>query len=438
MANGVATLSLGRIGTSVFSQGQLVTQLGAVSVANPDGNARPESVEFYVSASFTNVTLRERSSLVPLGTNVLAWPDDYQVLAGLMQKVARGYSQFDTNRDMIRLDLEYKKIQPGRLEVKQVREVPLPDSTNRAPTFLLGAPEQPTEFAVYGPSFAVHRAKSRWRLFTTNLALQATNLAQTFYPSAQVDFVATSNPFYLDGSPSDWPGAWHAVSNNPAANTWKVSDGWVFGAGIQRREFTLATELNRTVSEAESPLLTLADARLELRIQYAHLMPAADSGGNITSVDEETVQLFRQPPHDTNPPVPVTLTTNGLTIVASHRMGNVYGPPSTPLICLSPISTKASYAQASLDGETTIEGLLSKPLTLRNPASQTFLVRGRQGHERIEELVWDPWLEPGLSAELRSELTSANIGLLYFRSYTFGRREESIQILGLDGVVRPW
>ena len=51
---------------------------------------------------------------------------------------------------------------------------------------------------------------------------------------------------------------------------------------------------------------------------------------------------------------------------------------------------------------------------------------------------WDPWLEPDLPVDLRSELTSANIGLLYFRSYTFGDHTESILILGLDGLVRPW
>ena len=49
-------------------------------------------------------------------------------------------------------------------------------------------------------------------------------------------------------------------------NAWSIIDRWAIGTGAERREFALTTELSRTVSAAESPLLTLADARIDLQV----------------------------------------------------------------------------------------------------------------------------------------------------------------------------
>ena len=45
MANGVATIKRSRFNSSIEFQFNLVTQLGAVSVTNPEGGAKPEVVE---------------------------------------------------------------------------------------------------------------------------------------------------------------------------------------------------------------------------------------------------------------------------------------------------------------------------------------------------------------------------------------------------------
>ena len=58
-------------------------------------------------------------------------------------------------------------------------------------------------------------------------------------------------------------------------------------------------------------------------------------------------------------------------------------------------------------------------------------MRGRTGHEPVEELVIEPWLEPDLSPAARSTLTQANVRLLHFYRFHFEATVERFLILGL-------
>jgi hypothetical protein len=82
LANGVATVALEQqtFGDARL-KAKLVTQKGAVSVTNPEGNAQPEIVEGYEPDWFQVV---QPSGLVPLGSQVLEWPKDYEILSGLL------------------------------------------------------------------------------------------------------------------------------------------------------------------------------------------------------------------------------------------------------------------------------------------------------------------------------------------------------------------
>ena len=66
-ANGVATLTRTAEGVTV----KLVTQLGALSVANPEGGALPEEVEVQTYFGDTWATFLKPSSLVPIGATVM-------------------------------------------------------------------------------------------------------------------------------------------------------------------------------------------------------------------------------------------------------------------------------------------------------------------------------------------------------------------------------
>src|SRR4030095_14516057 len=76
LANGVAT---GRWSREYHSfDGNMISQLGAVSVANPDSTATPESVQFDTRTNRTpSVELLQSSSLVRLGDAVREREQDY-------------------------------------------------------------------------------------------------------------------------------------------------------------------------------------------------------------------------------------------------------------------------------------------------------------------------------------------------------------------------
>ncbi|MCK4751802.1 MAG: hypothetical protein KAS75_00035 [Planctomycetes bacterium] len=129
LANGVATLE--KNSSSPDKIVKLVTQKGAVSVANPDDSSIPEEVEIYIDgAGVKTATLVQGSSLVILGDKVMDWLADYNDLTELLLDVSVEFENITGKNDYI-LDFEYKKLSPngaampaGGLVVKQVREIP--------------------------------------------------------------------------------------------------------------------------------------------------------------------------------------------------------------------------------------------------------------------------------------------------------------------------
>ncbi len=124
LANGVATLEI------TYDEGgtrqlhaDLVTQLGAESVTNPDAAKQPEIV---IISGVEEPQLKQPSSLAGEGT-VMTWPDDYEDLYVLIGTAAQAYESATSSpgRSIV-LDFEYKKMKPGSLVVKQIRTVPQP------------------------------------------------------------------------------------------------------------------------------------------------------------------------------------------------------------------------------------------------------------------------------------------------------------------------
>ena len=129
LANGVGTYDRSASNNaSVY----LVTQLGAVSVTNPEGGATPEEVRVDISPWGTYAYVLRYSSLMQLGETMMVFPDDYVQLAGLMQAVANEYAAA-IGEEAFLLDYEYKKLLPGGaampqggFDVDQVRKIPSP------------------------------------------------------------------------------------------------------------------------------------------------------------------------------------------------------------------------------------------------------------------------------------------------------------------------
>ena len=80
--------------------------------------------------------------------------------------------------------------------------------------------------------------------------------------------------------------------------------------------------------------------------------------------------------------------------------------------------------------ETRITGLTTQPIVLTNYYSQTY----RPGHHNFtEEFIFEPRLEPGLSAQALAELQAANIRFFHVH---FGFGDTVINVLGFDGKMR--
>lgn len=468
LANGVATLTaqLTPMGWSV--RGSLVTQPGAASVTNPDDNATPETVEFHRWLNLTNVALKQSSALLPWGAYAMTWPDDYQQLAGLVATVAAGYGLEDTNKTLFELALEYKKLVPGRLYVKQMRELPRPDAAEQRPVFLLS---EPTEwlvapgrgFLVVGDPMpggsgllAMHRLKSKWQLATANLLLHPTNLAASLYRTGWVEFADGPHQRVLTGPPPAWPESAFATNASSDPSRIITLDRWAAGEGVDRREFTLFTELTATVPAGQSQWRTLGDASLALSVNYAAPVPMLQPAGLFLIpwlpegpcfTTNESVVLFRAPEPLTNlfafraDPSPSdwrTLITSPVSIATTLSWIACSAPPTFSMDPCNPLSytTSSYYAYVGGAGESRVEGLLSQALVLRSYASQTLWVHGRTGHQHVEELILDPWLEPDLADSVKAELTAANIRLLHYHSYCFGACDQTVTVLGLDNTVR--
>jgi hypothetical protein len=437
MANGVATMEVERGGSgggqppgvraeNIYNNtAQLVTQKGAVSVSNPDGSAQPEVVTGYLHPFGSGGFLTQRSSLVPLGAYVLEWDREYKELMSLFASVADAYHAHFPSKQKFLLDFEYKKLDPGILDVKQVREIPVISSTNQAGTFLLNSAN---DFWVYqgeaADVFSNHRLKSFWSFQTRNLKLAATNMAESLYANAEVEYLDGPQPHRLSGPLSSFPDARYSLDGQTSI------DGWTIGTGADRRDYELLTELRLQASPDQSPVLTLKDLRVILTAEFAAAQPALEysfDGPKPVLVKHHSVVLE---------PRRVLASTNHLQTRAFEaeavKIATSFYWPKPPGRGIA--DKTAPLVQWK---ETRIAGLTAEPITLRGEYSQTY----RPGHHNFtEEFIFEPRLEQGLPPSIIEELEAASVQLIYVLwsgEFAFpGTPPSLIMILGTDGKFR--
>ena len=418
LANGVATIQVDR--NSPFTKGEngdLVTQKGAVSVTNPDGNAKPEVVQGYHHAQGAGGFLRQRSSLVPLGAYVMEWQSNYVELMSLFAKVADAYHEYFPAKKEFTLDFEYKKLIPGVLDVKQVREVPVSTSTNLLPSYLVHAPNG---YWVYqgeaADVFSNHRLKSFWSFQTRNTKLTETNLLQSIFTHLNAEYLQGRQTNQLSSAPGELADASHGVEGD------LVIDRWSTGSGADRREEELRVDLSRNWGPTAAPIYSLADFRVEWVVKFATPQPALewDFDGPVASMMiKHSVMLEPRRAFTTNH---VQLRTFKAGAV---KINTEFYWPGNP-------SRGIGEKTAPLVGwkETRIEGFTTEPIVLRGEYSQTY----RPGHHNFsEEFIFEPVLEGNLSPQAQAELQAANVQLIH-AFVNFDRQQ--VRILGLNGQFR--
>lgn len=419
LANGVATPTFTFLPTSTNVVGDIVTQLGAESVTNPDGSSVPEIVsgKLYNSTYLPNyytLALKQYSSLVPLGDYVMDWQGDYRGFLNLFTAVGYAFRQFYPAKNGFRLDFEYKKDVNLGLVVKQVRELPQASSTNSVTAFLIDEPVAHSVLqAEFTSVFANHRLKSLWNLHTTNLWMTATNLVNGIYTQGSCEYLENGSLQTLTGPLNGWPNA----SNSPSGGT----NYWTTGAAANRRSWRLETTLQTTVTGTQPPILTQADFAKKVGVTYATAMPTINSSGQVVKVTEETVSLEQQPAVTPGAILQQrTLHTNAVTVQTSF-----YWPknPGGVIIYTAPLLQFA---------ETRITGLTTDPIVLTNSYSQTY---GPGHHNFSEEFIFEPRLDPGVPPSALAQLNAANIQLIYV--FWSGGTNALFYALGLNGQFRP-
>ncbi|MDI1446288.1 PEP/pyruvate-binding domain-containing protein [Polyangium sp. 6x1] len=414
IANGVAT-NVRR--SDPIDDMKIVSQVGALSVTNPEGGALPEVVHglrFQWGTMFDTVS---GSSLVPLGGHVMTWEGDYVKLGELLGKVADRFAEVHPGKQTFALDYEYKKMKPdGALLIKQVRELPLPDDKASLTPFLV---PEPRAVCVYqgeqSDVFALHRLKARASLRARMGFVDAASLAAgTFYDGVTFAHLSPNGVETLTGSPGTWPSAAHTFQAD------QTVDLFTSGSGADARTFEIiTTPVPTLLSPSEGPILALRDMEVHVAAEYATPVPYVDWDGNPAKrIRDEAIRLTECTDEG---PLPVgssmqtrTIEAGGVKIVTKY-----YWPAP-------PTGVVAGYTAPLLRWEETqIEGLTAAPIVLKGHFSQTYRP---QHHNFSEDFLFEPALEEGLPAEVLAELAAKGIRQIYVQGLVIGTIDPTGQV----------
>lgn len=423
LANGVGTLE---VSGGYAANLSLVTQLGATSVANPEGGAIPEEVDVYIADTWMHFSIIGYSSMLPWGETVLEYTNDYAALANYMMLVADEF-EATTGKTAYVLDFEYKKVAPGGgalplggLAVKQVREVPQPSAEQTITPFLL---KEPTEYVIeqgeLGDVFGLHRLKSQWTLESKNLWMTEENLAEDFYADGSLLYLDACTLDTVSGPLASWPGA--AYSFDVTYSYGEATNGWVLPDLLLPRTYHLQTgSMDMLVAQSQSPILTIRDFLYLLRVDYLRPVPAwtGQGPGHTTTDYARLREMTREHLED---------QLQQRTIVDPLLPGIVidtlfYWPPASDIyeIYTAPLTRWV---------ETTITGVTSEPIVLHGYYSQTY---HPEHHNFLEHFLFEPRLEPGLPAAQLDELKAGNIQMIHVFADRY-TGEGQIDFIPMDG-----
>jgi len=444
LANGVATVDKRGSGSNMYIT--LVTQDAAVSVTNPDICSIPEEVTIRVFSSgrVSPPKLLRASNLVPLGTTVMDWEEDYIELANLLVAVSNRYGIVTGKTEYV-LDLEYKKVAPGGaamptggLVIKQVRQIPQPDNVHSITPFLINEPAEycvfPGEYAFKEGTdvFADHRLKSRWMLETRSTWLDEPNLAESLYAEASIEYVNDGNIVMVTGLLPLMPSASYGFSSATA------TDSWFMDELSNDRKYTLRTEnIPTLVSPSENPLLTLSDfgtqpfmlseARfrvLKLRVDYDEPVRAWAGDGcspiGVAATLASELHLWRIPQESPDDILEqYSHESCGISITTEF-----YRPPPPK----NDGTWEMTTAPMARWVQTTIQGYTTESIVLQGYYSQTY----HAGHHNIREhFLFEPGLEPGISQDILNQLEEQDIRLIHLIIDKWGS-DTGIKTYGFD------
>jgi hypothetical protein len=399
LANGVATMERTDRSWTV----NVVSQKGAVSVTNPPMDAVPEEVTIDAGFNGPMPWLVRRSSLVPLRENtVLEWDEEYIELYNLLVAAGDRYCQV-TGKDDVVLDFEFKKTAPlGKLEIKQIREIPQAGGAGYATPFLLGEPVQLCTLQGRGSDvFTNHRLKSRWTLTPRNQWLTEENLMSCIYGQAVIEYVADGAVRQITCELPSLRDAAHLYTAPESEwDQYDLTDSWRFFDLCNGRTYRLTT-MPLFEAVVPDPVVTPDDLRLSIEVDYDSPVLVGDGDPTLTE-GAALYQPWTPTDQDIAEECVLDDPNTGVSIVTRFyaRWGWGWGTP-----------TSVQFEQ------TRIEGLTSEPIVLTGFFSQSV---GGGSHLCPKNFLFEPALEPGIAPGTLAELRQKNVRLIY---YTTGARE---------------
>jgi hypothetical protein len=427
LANGVGTMRVTRDGEGVRLEGELVSQAGAASVANPDSNALPEVVSVLKPSALANpsFSFQQRSSLVPLGGSVLEQNSEYLELTMLLKDASEAFLAAAPQRDEVLLDFEYKKVAPDDLVVKQIREIPHVIATGGdEPPFVLNDLGQLDIFQHHGKDlYANFRLKSV--LDFQALQFDDASIAGAFDFAVDAQYHDGQTVLDYNGLMSDLPrSAIDARSN-------QVTYAWTWGQGDEQRDYTLELTFPGEVEDRE--IVALSDATLiELSARYATPQPRLSAlwQPEITYVREETTRMVSlERIVDGTIERNRTFTQGDVTVTIAYTLGflDMFAPGVG-------IFDSKSFPLVNWNGSTTITGLTSQPVLLEGHYSRTY---DSNRHNFFETFLLVPHLEGGIDPGLLAELRDKNVqGIIVSQFTADAHSEPSIHLWGFDNSLR--
>lgn len=409
LANGVATGTYRQGRTSSSFSGDFITQTGATSVANPDGNAKPEHVTYSHFGTSSFVGFQQGSSLLPLGDFVMNWNQEYKALGNLIMKAAGEFMTQFPDREEALLDFEYKLIEPRQLIIKQVREIPAAPAPPKE-SFLFSTP---TEWEVFqgefGDIYSNHRLKSKWQFTAKNSILNRDQLSKGLF--ADIRFTRrqqnSDSLKTTEGAPETHPG--HDRSYNQTS----VNESWQDGEDTVQ----LNTNMEFALNGGNRPMLFLRDGRISYSRNYNEPVFTRDfsEGRKLRSRDTVTLRP-RQDVDGGSLLQDRSVTKNDITINTRFYWP---APPTGP---------SAGYTAPLIAWvETSIVGLTAEPIIMTSEWSQSYL----PGHHNFwEEFLFEPNADPLVTESQKDQLKLRGIAYIYLL-YDFNRSK--IELLDKDG-----
>lgn len=424
-ANGVVILTYARnprVGERIaWSQ---TTQVGAVSVTNPNGEGIPEIVSSVAQDGFGQFFL-QWSSLLPQNQPVLQYAE-YQALGELLIKTAKAYAAMHPAKESFLLDYEFK-FDPTGAVIKQMRELPV---TTNVVTHAIcfgeevqfrTAQNSVTDFhgGPIGGPFGAHYTKSSLTVRVAPFEMTPEALAQARYTNVTLNVHENGRIRTFEGALNTLPGYTHTFTNNTAVDEWTFEPGGVV--------YRLTTNYGPTNGAGSLQVRTPKDWDLRLMATYPE-----DKTCIGLVVDDywlrDTNIVYRTNVFVTMLEPTMTTNNTSMPVFRSWAQTNEWQIRSDYFWVQLPDSAMGGggFTSPLVDWKgTRVEGFTTEPISLRNFFSQTYSSKRKNIRET---LLFDPWLEPGISETTLAELRATNIRLIYCSNV--------LGLVGFDGVVR--